>query len=225
MERSLQSITEFYSQIISKGDLCFDVGANVGTKTKLFVDLGARVVCIEPQISCCKILQHSYKKIAVVNKGLAEKEGSINFYVCEEANTISTISKKWINFGRFAKEYKWGGAIRIPVTTLDKLIKIHGVPKFCKIDVEGSELRVLKGLTQLIPYLSFEFTCEFLPDAEQCMEHLLSLGPIKFNFTIGVADEFIMPSWVGKEEILNRIKTLIPKWNKLWGDIYVAKIN
>ena len=221
----METLNQFYSQIISKGDLCFDVGANVGTKTKLFVDLGARVICIEPQMSCCKLLQQSYKNITVINKGLAEKEGSINFYVCEEANTISTISKKWISFGRFAKDHTWSSAIRISVTTLDKLIKIHGVPKFCKIDVEGSELRVLKGLTQLIPYLSFEFTCEFLSDAEKCMNHLLSIGNVQFNFTLGATDEFVMPNWIGKEEVMNRIKSLIPKWNKLWGDIYVAKIN
>jgi FkbM family methyltransferase len=211
--------------MISKGDLCFDVGANIGIKTKLFLDLGAKVICIEPQLSCCKILSQSYKNITVINKGLAEKEGSINFYICDEANTISTISKKWINFGRFSREYKWENTIRISVTTLDKLIEIHGVPKFCKIDVEGSELRVLKGLTQLIPYLSFEFTCEFLSDAEKCMSHLLSLGNVQFNFTLGATDEFVMPNWSNKEEILNRINSLIPKWNKLWGDIYVAKVN
>jgi FkbM family methyltransferase len=218
---------EFYSKIISKGDLCFDVGAHVGVKTKRFLDLGAKVICIEPQLACCKKLQQLYngKNIIVINKGLAEKEGHIPFHICDSANTLSTMSNKWMKCGRFSREYIWEQTIRIPVMTLDKLIGIYGIPKFCKIDVEGSELRVLKGLTQLIPYLSFEFTCEFLSDAEKCMSHLLSLGNVQFNFTLGATDEFVMPNWSNKEEILNRINSLIPKWNKLWGDIYVAKVN
>ena len=41
----------FYRQALSTlkpGDLIFDVGANEGFKTAIFLRLGARVVCIEP---------------------------------------------------------------------------------------------------------------------------------------------------------------------------------
>ena len=33
----------FYSQFISSRDLVFDVGANVGSRSKLFLNLGAKV--------------------------------------------------------------------------------------------------------------------------------------------------------------------------------------
>lgn len=45
---------EFYSQFIEKHDLCFDVGANMGSKTSKFLKLGAKVVSIEPQEACLK---------------------------------------------------------------------------------------------------------------------------------------------------------------------------
>ncbi|MEZ4639278.1 MAG: FkbM family methyltransferase [Caldilineaceae bacterium] len=40
----------------------------------------------------------------------------------------------------------WDEAIDVPVITLDSLIAQHGVPVFCKIDVEGFEHAVLQGL-------------------------------------------------------------------------------
>jgi hypothetical protein len=40
----------FFSQFILKNDLVFDVGANIGEYTELFVGLGARVVAIEPNV-------------------------------------------------------------------------------------------------------------------------------------------------------------------------------
>ncbi|UCF00102.1 MAG: hypothetical protein JSV82_03285, partial [Planctomycetota bacterium] len=39
---------DFYSQLIKRDDLCFDIGANIGDKTNVFVHLGAVVVAVEP---------------------------------------------------------------------------------------------------------------------------------------------------------------------------------
>jgi 16S rRNA A1518/A1519 N6-dimethyltransferase RsmA/KsgA/DIM1 with predicted DNA glycosylase/AP lyase activity len=38
----------FYQSFINKGDLCFDVGANIGQKSEALLSIGARVVAIEP---------------------------------------------------------------------------------------------------------------------------------------------------------------------------------
>ena len=44
----------FYSQFISKDNLCFDIGANVGNRTSVFAALKAKVIAVEPQKYCCQ---------------------------------------------------------------------------------------------------------------------------------------------------------------------------
>jgi FkbM family methyltransferase len=48
------------------------------------------------------------------------------------------------------------GSVTVPVTTLDKAIDEFGVSTFCKMDVEGFEVDVLKGLSKPIPLLTIE---------------------------------------------------------------------
>ncbi|MCK9364557.1 MAG: hypothetical protein M0P74_13285 [Syntrophales bacterium] len=105
------------------------------------------------------------------------------------------------------------------MTTLDRLIDQYGMPKFCKIDVEGFELSVIRGLSAPVPYLSFEFTREFLPDAESCIKHLVTIGPAVFNASWGESMELLDRQWMNPEELYQRIDA--EKDPQLWGDIYV----
>jgi FkbM family methyltransferase len=212
---------QFYSQFIRQGDLCFDVGTNIGNRAELFLELGAKVICVEPQQAC---LQHLYKafnnnkNIVIVPKALADKEGYAMLDVCEDAPILSTMSDKWKNEGRFSKNYKWNSTQEVPTTTLNALIEQYGMPVFCKIDVEGFELTVLKGLTKPIRSISFEFTREFFNDAKQCITHLTSLGGVEFNCSIGEKMKLILPVWVTPAELYLKLEAI--KDEHLWGDIY-----
>lgn len=212
----------FYSQFMNKGDLCFDVGANVGRFTKVFLKLGAKVVCVEPQETCLQQLYQSFgndKNVIIVGKAVGECEGYGELMICEDATTISTMSTKWKNEGRFSRDYKWTRTQdKVPITTLDALILSYGLPKFCRIDVEGFEESVLKGLTKPIPFVSFEFTTEFLDDAKKCINRLQSIGRAKFNCTLGESWKFLFSKWVAPDELYKKIAELDNKL--LWGDIY-----
>lgn len=215
----------FFSQFINKGDLCFDIGANNGSKTALFLELGAKVICVEPQESCIQILKKLYDNntnIIIVDKGVADKEGYLELQICEDANTISTMSENWRTNGRFSKNYKWSKKQLVSVTTLDNLISEFGIPKFCKIDIEGYEFVALKGLTKRIPYISFEFTKEFLNDSMECIDYLLSLGNADFNCSLGESNILLLDSWSSKEKLYGKIDSLDE--DLLWGDIYVRFI-
>jgi len=217
-----KEMLQFYSQFIKKGDLCFDVGANVGKFTKVFLKLEAKVVCVEPQETCLQQLYKLFgdnKNVFIVGKAVGECEGYGELMTCVEAPTISTMSSKWKNEGRFSKDYKWTKTKnKVPITTLDALILSYGLPKFCKIDVEGFEESVLKGLTKPIPFISFEFTREFFDDAKKCINRLQSMDRVEFNCTLDESWKFLFSKWVAPDELYEKIAELDNKL--LWGDIY-----
>jgi len=46
----------FYARFIQPGDLVFDVGANVGSRTRLFLEMGAHILAVEAQKECGRSL-------------------------------------------------------------------------------------------------------------------------------------------------------------------------
>ena len=215
---------QLYSySFLKNGDVVFDVGANIGTKTDLFLSHGAKVVCFEPQPDCVKVLWQKYgknKNVIIVEKGLAGTNGEMQLSICSHANTISTFSDDWKK-GRFAG-YKWDKSINVEVTTLDDVVQKYGCPKYVKIDVEGFEHQVLSGLSIQIPYISFEFTIEFLDNARHCVTLLEKLGYKYFNLAIGENSQLILNEWLSARMLFETIECIEDKL--LWGDIY-AKFN
>lgn len=111
----------FYSTFIKKGDLCFDVGANIGNRVEPLLKLKARVVAVEPQEKCCQVLNYKFgSKIIIVNSGLGEQEGVAPFFI-SSSHTLSSFSGEWVSKvrGRF-KEDNWDKVQEVKVTTLDK---------------------------------------------------------------------------------------------------------
>jgi FkbM family methyltransferase len=159
-------MAKFYSNFISPGTLCFDVGANVGNRGKIFLGLGARVVAIEPQGQCVNVLRRLYgknKNLTLVEGALGANEGQGEIKIGDEI-ILSSMSPEWINAvrrsGRFSR-CRWDTTTIIEITTLDKMIDQYGVPSFVKINVEGFEYEVVKGLSRPVKALSLEFTPEF----------------------------------------------------------------
>ena len=90
---------------------------------------------------------------------------------------------------------RWGGGVRVPATTLDALIARHGLPRFCKIDVKGYEAEVLRGLSQPIPALSFEYVPAASDVARRAASWVAGLGPYRFNATVGERRRFLWREW------------------------------
>jgi len=211
----------FYGQFLMQGDLCFDIGANYGGITDIFLQLRARVVSVEPQSTCVRKLQRFYgKRAAIVHKAVSDREGWAELWICDQSAALSTLSGRWRKEGRYAREYSWTTNERVPLTTLDCLISEYGLPKFCKIDVEGFEDRVLLGLSRRIAFLSFEFVRENLDVAERCIEHLTSLAPAKFNCSLYESKRLCSPEWICGARLLEKLRATGE--DLLCGEIVVA---
>lgn len=200
----------------------FDIGANVGEKTEHYLSLNAsQVVSVEPIPACLNFLQSRFKNfpnVVIVPMCISNFKGSVTFFLSDQSSCYSTVDEDW-KFGRF-KDLTWSRSIIVPTTTLDELIECYGMPDFCKIDVEGYELNVLKGMTKPIPYLSFEFAYEFLDQkTKPCLEYLYSLGYRSFNVAIGDTEAFNgTGKWVSLETLFDYLKNRSDPL--CWGDIY-----
>jgi len=213
---------KFYKNFLSKNDLVFDVGANWGNRTDIFLKLGCRVVAFEPQVICSNYLKNKYKfKKCVVNQcGLGDCNEIKKFNI-SETNAISTFSDDFIEKTKDRFNKKWIGSTYVPIRILDSVINEYGIPKFIKIDVEGYEYQVLKGLTQKIKYICFEFTLpELIIDLLNCLNQIQNLGNFSCNLIVGEETSFFFPNWIHKDELilfLEKYKTN----NITWGDIYI----
>lgn len=172
------------SEFIAPGDLVFDVGANTGVKTRVYLALGARVVAFEPQPACRAILEERFgQKVVIDPRALSDREGTAELQI-PQLSTIASVAPKWIQAvtesGRFS-DYAWSETHVVPTTRLETAISTYGLPAFCKIDVEGHEEAVVNGLQTPLPALSLEFTPEYRDSLVRSIERLATLANYEWN--------------------------------------------
>ena len=212
-----------YGQFVKRGDLVFDVGAHLGNRTRAFVALGCHVVAVEPQPHVAAMLRRltrRFKKVRIVERALASQPGHAKLAVSERTPTVSTIESEWREARRRESDFggvRWNTSVDVEVTTLDALVKAYGVPAFIKIDVEGGELNVLRGLSQAVPALSFEFLPAALDTAEACIRQVETLGPYEFNWSIAESSELARTGWTDGARLLGELRQ---SGSARHGDIY-----
>jgi|ERR1035438_1598953 FkbM family methyltransferase len=214
---------EFYSAFISPGNLCFDIGASYGNRSEIFLNLGAKVVALEPQHKPAIFLKRKFRDSIILEKKAAGPQLGKNIMFISPNSALSSLSAEWINIvkNKRFRNIKWNRKIEIEVVTIDKLIELYGKPDYCKIDVEGYELDVLHGLSQPINLISFEFTIpEFIDKAIDCINYLSKLGDIKCNYSAGETMEFGIDNWISKDEFIPMFRNLTKK-GIIDGDIYI----
>ncbi|ULQ52993.1 FkbM family methyltransferase [Flavihumibacter fluvii] len=187
LKKQFDQARQYYAQLfIEPGGLVFDIGANVGDLSAVFLSMGQRVVACEPDPVNFQILKARFsrsKNITLLSKAVSHQSGEAVVYLSPaHGGSLSTLSKK-------RKEQLEGvedaeGTITfeqgMPVETisLDAMISEFGCPCFIKIDVEGFEQEVLSGLSHPVPVLSFEANLPaFREETRQCLLRLKNLAP------------------------------------------------
>jgi FkbM family methyltransferase len=191
---------DFYRQFVQPGDLCFDVGANVGQTTEALTTLKAKVIVVEPNPMCLPTLKWQFgnnRNVTIVEKALGAGPGSATLHFEGTASTAS-LRTDW--------PFEANSSRTVELTTLDALIAEFGKPKLCKVDVEGFEVEVFKGLNQPIPIVYFEMHKGELDRARTVLTKLGSLGAsCTANVTTGGNDEWIYDQWLDLEELSQRL--------------------
>jgi FkbM family methyltransferase len=191
----------FYRQFVRPGDLCFDIGAHLGDRTGHFLALGARVVAVEPQPGALAVLRRLYgrdPRVTIIAAAAGAAPGEAELRLDPANPTVASLSAEWraqVSRSPRFSGIRWRESCRVAVTTLDAIIGEHGLPSFCKIDVEGFEAAVLQGLSRAIPALSFEYVPETIAGAQAALERLTALGDYRFNRSPGESMRLVAAEW------------------------------
>lgn len=203
-----RKMIRFYNQFLTAGDLCFDIGTHLGNRTNAWQKMGAQVISLEPQPQCLEFLQGKFKNnpaVTIIPKAVSDIRGKTTLHISSLTPTISTLAdQEWQRtiVDKSSFKVEWDQDIEVDVTTLDDLIDEFGLPKFCKIDVEGLEFNVLRGLSQPVAGLSLEYLSDTASiEAVKCIERIEELGSYEFNWSFAESLKLESEDWVRAEQI------------------------
>lgn len=205
-----------YANFVRPGDLCFDVGAHVGNRIRSFVSLGARVIAIEPQPDLVTVLERLYggrTDVTLLKCAIGAEEGTATLRISTSTPTVSSTSGGWVDRMRADPGFRgvsWDREVDVPMRTLASLIAEFGEPAFCKIDVEGSELEVLKGAGRPLRAVSFEYLPAAKDAALACLEHLEASAPYRYRASPGETHRFVEERWWSGDEARTFLGRLQP---------------
>jgi FkbM family methyltransferase len=194
------------ARIVTEGMTVLDIGAHIG-----IFSLGAgqrvgprgKVYAFEPAPESAAILARHIAfngwqdRIEVVPTAASDTDGTVAFYT----NGISmSNSLGQANVEVLSPERPAAGAVRLEVEslTLDRFCRDRRIrPDLIKIDVEGAELRVLRGAREILKTLQPSVLCEVHPDEmKNCGTSVPELN--EFLSQVGYTSTLLdRPNWMG----------------------------
>ncbi len=187
-----------------------DVGANDPTNasvTKFFYDRGWHGINVEPLPYRCALLMEKRPHDINLCVGLGSKRDKIKLFESDGLSTFSTEIAEMVKISSNPQRLK-------PILTLSEVHERYCDSKqdihFCKIDVEGFEREVLKGIKNWQKFRPWIFAIEAtlprtnIPCHDQWEDILLANDYI-FAFTLGVNRYYID---MEREYLLNGFQSL-----------------
>jgi FkbM family methyltransferase len=216
--RKTRKAIAFYSSFLDPAGthkLVFDIGANKGNKVKAFLKMGFEVIAVEPERKALSTIRWRYghnKKVTILDNGVSDKEATLTIHIAANRSGLNTVSEKWVDSlekersNRWHKKHAFKKKYDIKAVTLNQLFQQYGVPYFIKIDVEGYEKSVIKGMSQLPSFLSFETNLpEFLEETIECIRHIHSINE-KVVFNYSIEEKIELETWISGPALLEILK-------------------
>ncbi len=175
------TLTTFIQRNLSPGDAFIDVGAHVGYFTLLAsrrVGPSGTVLSVEPNPFAFDQLQgnvgrNDLSNVLVQHTACGDSRGVVKLYLHTESNSSMA--------SLYTADAAGSTAVEVPCTTLDELCQEQGVnrARLVKIDVEGAELFVLRGMKRIMremrPAIVLELHPQLLEDVGTPFHTVLAL--------------------------------------------------
>ncbi len=220
--RSMRADALFLSGIIPAGALCFDVGANVGDKSEAMWRAGATVVAFEPLPECAAEIRARFRSrasVRVVPAAMGAENG-LGVMHLARWTTMSSFVPGWAGTDDAKRD------LPVPVLTFDVARQTLGMPYFCKIDVEGWELELIKGMSEMPRVVCFEYHRDpaNLAKTLECIERLASMAPIELNISPAESFRLHLADWMRSGEFIDWLRVDMPSSIEFgYGDVFARR--
>jgi FkbM family methyltransferase len=218
--RKENRMKRFYAKLVPAHGFCFDIGANHGKYTALFLKCHAKVLAVEPQQNCYEDLKKQFganDRVTLLQAAVGSETAKGTLHIGSN-DEVSTLSVDFISAYSVYAYNSWEQQEETSVVKLDDLISRYGMPDFCKLDIEGWETEALKGLSQPVALISLEYNFLLRSKAIECIALLAEKGNYSFNFSPYETCEFSSNEWLDKNSFTAFIHALPA--TILHGDIF-----
>ena len=161
---------------LTKDDIVFDCGANVGNVTHHLCKSGATVYCFEPNPYAFEVLQNRFsnmQNVHCIQKGVSDKNGRMKLYLHEHSDKNEI---HW-STGSSLLEFKYNVLsdkyVEVEIIDLCEFIEsLNRRIRILKMDVEGVECAIIRkiinsGIVDKIDYAFVETHDHKIPELKE----------------------------------------------------------
>jgi len=190
--------------------LVYDVGVHNGNDTAYYLHKGFRVVGVEANPVAADQLRKRFPSeiasgaLRLLDVGVAEKAGELDFWVCDGHTEWCSFNEKKASDGGLTSR-----PVKVRTVRFADVLRQHGVPFYCKVDIEGNDHLCLEGIdaSDKPKFVSVEM-CHQRGDRD--LSILQALGYRRFKIVSQVTFRPTMPA-------LQRALSYAPR--KIWKQV------
>jgi FkbM family methyltransferase len=199
--------------MLAAGDLCFDLGSHIGNRVDALTSLSCRVIAVEPHPFLADYLRRRFSgnpDVVVDDRAVSDRAGEATLYWSPQYLTVSSLEAGWVDSLRAVRSHNiaFTDSQSVRTTTIGELIREHGEPRYCKIDIEGADLAVIRSLTAPIAIVSFEHLPHRFDATAASLTALGRLAEYRYNYFVRESHRFRMPEPAAAEELLRELRSI-----------------
>jgi FkbM family methyltransferase len=211
MPGRLRAMKKLYGSIVTAGDLCFDLGSHIGNRVDVLTSLSCRVVAVEPHPFLASYLRRRFsanRDVVVDERAVSDEAGDATLHWSPSHLTVSSLEPGWVDSLRAVRAHNiaFTESKTVATVTIGELISQYGAPRYCKIDIEGADLAVIRSLPIPLSVVSFEHLPHRFDATTASLAALAKLANYRYNYFIRESHRFRLQDVASAEELLRELR-------------------